>query len=183
MNIGAWDHAWRKYPDHDAYLFLQDECSPIRDGWLSAYVSKGEEYGVGLVGESINEKWVRSWDGLKRMWEGHEMPDHLLNGMVVNRIDLYLDFLERIGIPPGSDGAHLRALVWYAKRSVLKQIGGFPTGRTLGECIASEIAVSKKVQAVGLQAVQVATMPFTYFAHRELIQDSEQGSSFYRKLV
>src|SRR5438552_9442241 len=35
-NIGAWDFGWRVSPYYDAYLFLQEECQVVREGWIKA---------------------------------------------------------------------------------------------------------------------------------------------------
>lgn len=173
MNIGAWDHGWRLFPNYDEYLFLQDECYVVRHGWLSGYSSKANQNGVGLVGESFNKRWLRPWDELRQLWALHPMPEdligkeHLINGVQANRVDVYLDFLRRTGIPPGTNGGHLRALIWYAKRSVLERMNGFPIGRNHAECIAAEIGVSKQVEALGLRVTQVLQEPFYYLRHRE----------------
>jgi hypothetical protein len=171
MNIGAWDHGWRACPGYDGYLFLQDECYAIRPGWLAAFSSKADEERVGLVGETWNEKWRQEWDHLRKLWMPHRLPGHVIAGRPANRVDVYLDFMQRNGIPPGKDGRHLRSLVWYARRHVLEQMDGFPIGQNYGECIAAEIGVSKRVQALELKAVQVSSEPFRYFRHREWLLD------------
>jgi hypothetical protein len=176
MNIGAWDHGWRTFPSYDGYLFLQDECYPIRSGWLSAFQSKANEPGVGLVGEYFNEKWRVPWDQLRLLWAGSEMTGHVIRHEVANRVDVYLTFLTRKGLPTGANAGHMRSLVWYAKRNVLEEIGGFPIGRNYGECIAAEIGVSKQVEALGLEAVQVGTQPFSFLRHSDWVQDPSTGT-------
>lgn len=182
MNIGAWDHGWRTMPKYDEYLFLQDECYVVRPGWLSAFAWKADQPGIGLVGESFNERWLQPWEDLKIAWRSHKMPDHVIDGKPASRVEVYLNFLSRNHIPAGNDGGHLRSLVWYVKRSVLEQIGGFPIGRNYGECIAAEIGVSKRVEALGLQAVQVSNEPFCYVRHREWVQDPVTKKFLYRRL-
>src|SRR6185503_15080348 len=167
MNIGAWDHGWRSFRSYDGYLFLQDECYPVRSGWLRAFESRAGEAGVGLVGEYFNDRWRLPWDQLRRLWAGHVMKDHVVRGKAANRVDVYLDFLTRNRLATGANGGHMRSLVWYVRRSVLEQIGGFPIGSNYGECIAAEIGVSKQVEALGLEAVQVAGEPFSYLRHSE----------------
>jgi hypothetical protein len=171
MNIGAWDHGWRSFPSYEGYLFLQDECYPVRPGWLLAFESKASEPGIGLVGEYFNERWRLPWDQLKQGWAGLEMRGHVIKHEPANRVDVYLNFLMRNRLPTGANAGHMRSLVWYAKRSVLEQIGGFPIGRNYGECIAAEIGVSKQVEALGLEAVQVADEPFSYVRHSDWVQD------------
>jgi hypothetical protein len=172
MNIGAWDHGWRSFPSFDGYLFLlQDECYPVRPGWLSAFEAKAGEPGVGLVGEYFNDRWRLPWDELKRLWAGREIKGHVLGHRPANRVDVYLNFLMRNRLPTGANAGHMRSLVWYAKGRVLEQIGGFPIGRNYGECIAAEIGVSKQIEALGLEAVQVADEPFSYVRHSDWVQD------------
>lgn len=95
------------------------------------------------------------------------MPEHTLDGQPANRIDVYVDLMRRHGIDPGPVGLHLRSLAWFANGDVLAQIGGFPEGTNYGECIASEIAVSRKVISRGYALAQVANTPFRFFRHRE----------------
>jgi hypothetical protein len=182
MNIGAWDHGWRACPGYRGYLFLQYECYAVRPGWLAAFASAAQGEGVGLVGESFNTRWQHGWDDLRSMWSSHRMPGHDIQGKPANRVDVYLDFFRRNAIPPGTDGGHLRSLVWFATREVLERIGGFPIGSSYGECIAAEIGVSKRVQALGLRTVQVAAAPFHYLRHREWVLDPRSNQFVHRRL-
>jgi hypothetical protein len=91
----------------------------------------------------------------------------------VNRVDFYLEFLKANGLDPGVGGKHLRSVVWFLSAEVLKAIDGFLIGRNYGECIAAEIATSKKVQALGLNFVQAnENEEFFYIRHLEYNQDS-----------
>jgi hypothetical protein len=164
MNIGAWDAGWRANPDADGCLFLQDDCLVVRDGWLRAFVEAADR-GVSLVGESFNENWDRPWNELRSTRGDVPLREHLLDGRPANRVDVYLDFMRRQSIEPGATGAHLRGLVWYLPKAALEALGGFPIGRNYGECIAAEIAVSRRIQQLGLQFAQVAPAPFTYVQH------------------
>jgi hypothetical protein len=183
MNIGAWDHAWRTLPEYDSYLFLQDDCYVRRAGWLAAFLERANETGVGLVGESRNENWNQSWDALRRYWQGHVARDHLLDGAAANKIDVYFDFFARKGIPRGTDGSHLRALVWNVTRTVLERIHGFPIGHNYGECIAAEIGVSKYVQSLGLRTVQVSDKAFSCIGHREWVWDDQKGFFVHQRTM
>ena len=171
MNIGAWDHGWRNNRSYDDYLFLQDECYVIREGWLAAFRGRVGESGVGMVGESIKKSWDRSWDDLRKQQEGVVLSAHAVNGKDVNRVDCYLKFFSDAGIEPGPGGRHLRSLVWYFKSDVLSRIGGFPLGRNYSECIAAEIGVSKSVESLGLRVDQLDNESFCYIRHREWNQD------------
>lgn len=171
MNIGGWDYGGRNHRSYDDYLFLQDECYVVRKGWLAAFRRRGEEVGIGMVGESINQSWDRSWDELHRQQEGVVLPDHVIDSKGVNRVDYYLKYFIDASIDPGLGGRHLRSLVWYFRGDVLSQLGGFPIGRNYAECIAAEIGVSKRVESLGLRVEQVDKEPFRYIRHREWNQD------------
>jgi hypothetical protein len=58
MNIGAWDCAWRALDDYEGYLFLQDECQLVRDGWLDAFAAGASAPGIGMLGETVNTRWA-----------------------------------------------------------------------------------------------------------------------------
>lgn len=175
MNIGAWDAGWRRFRQYKSYIFLQDECYPIRDGWANSLISVTEQSQVGLVGESINLSWNKDWDVLREIQSKTVMPEHCVNGQPANRVDAYLDFFKRNGIPKGVSGRHLRALVWAIRRSVLEEIGGFPIGSNYGECIAAEIGTSKKIEALNLEVRQIGDQPFSFVRHQEWNQDRPGG--------
>lgn len=175
MNIGAWEAGWRRLPGRPLYVFMQDECLVIRDGWLSAYADRCAEPGVGLVGESLNLAWDRPWSHLRVIHAGARMPDHLIDGNPADRVDVYLDCMRRWGVDPGESASHLRSLVWAATHATLSRIDGFPIGGNYGDCIAAEIAVSRKVEAARLRVVQVRQAPFYFTMHREWTQDSPGG--------
>ena len=178
MNIGAWDYGWRVEPGYKNYLFLQDECYVIRDQWLAAYRAALDIPNVGMVGESSNLLWNRPWQDLRALFTGVVLPEHMINCREVNRVDFYLDFLKSNGVDPGGCGKHLRSVVWFFSADVLKAIDGFLIGRNYGECIAAEIATSKKVEALGLDFVQANDKEeFFYIRHLEYNQDSP-GSPF-----
>lgn len=167
MNIGAWDDGWRHFPDYDGYLFLQDECELKSECWLSPFVDAAGSSGVGLVGESWNTGWDRSWETMKKAVEEQRMPGHDIQGRAANRVDVYLEFMSRRGVIPGQKAGHLRSLVWFANRHTLVAMNGFLHGANFGECIAAEIAATKRVEALGLRAQQVDVRPFRYFGHQE----------------
>ncbi|HEY9276692.1 MAG TPA: methyltransferase domain-containing protein [Methylotenera sp.] len=164
MNIGAWDYGWRQFKDVDSFIFLQDECRIIRDGWVHDYLKTLESPKVGLVGESINQRWNRSWSDL----QGDSASNNSVNTEIKARAEAYLSFMQRNTISPGKDAKHLRSLIWAFKRSTLDTINGFPTGANYEECIASEIAVSKKVESLGLEITQIdPQQPFSRIVHSE----------------
>lgn len=167
MNIGAWDHGWRHFPEYDGYLFLQDECELKSECWLNPFVDAASAPGTGLIGESWNTGWDRSWDAMKIAVEGQRMPGHDIDGIAANRVDVYREFMSRRGVATGQKAGHLRSLVWFANRHTLVAMNGFLQGDNFGECIAAEIAATKSVEALGLRAQQVDVQPFKYFGHRE----------------
>lgn len=171
MNIGAWDAGWRARPGFGSYVFLQDDCLVVRPGWVAAFRDACGAARAGLVGESLNEAWDRPWEELRRRQEAVRLPDHLLDGRPANRVDVYLDFLNRLRIDPGPTARHLRALAWSLPQPVLAAIDGFPVGASYGECIAAEIGVSRKVAERGFDVRQVHAEPFRYIRHAEWVQD------------
>lgn len=183
MNIGAWDHGWRAMPGYDGYLFLQDECFAKRAGWLSELVRVGNQRAVGLVGESFNDGWNRRWEVVRTAVAGSVMPGHVINGQIANRVDVYLDFLQRHGITPSERAGHLRSLVWYAGGDTLARIDGFKIGANYGECIAAEIGATKQVEAIGLSGVQVNEEPFKYFGHQDWLFDTTLSRWCHRSSV
>jgi hypothetical protein len=175
MNIGAWDHGWRIYPEYRDYLFLQDECYVIRDHWLSGFRSVLENSQIGMVGESLNKAWDRPWLEVRKRVEHSAMPGHFIDGNVANRVDCYLHFFKQHGVQPGNTARHLRSLIWFFPARVLERIDGFLMGRNYGECIAAEIAVSKKVESLGLEITQAKDEEFFYIRHLEYNQDWPGG--------
>lgn len=182
MNIGAWDAAWRQWPHHPAYLFLQDECYAVRDGWLAGALAAVADPSVGLAGESMNTAWDKCWDDLRAGPGQSALPEHFIDGEAANRVDVYLHHIRRYGIDPGAGGRHLRSLAWVARNDVLEQIGGFPVGANYGECIAAEIATSRAVEAKGFKLGQIGPAPFHTFRHIEWNQD-QPGGTFTHKPV
>lgn len=175
MNIGAWDHGWRACDEGDHVLFLQDECYPVREGWLLAFSEALEDSHVGLLGESLNSNWDIGWAELRVREQNAVMMEHSLNGEPSNRIDVYLDYFKRCGVDPGDSAVHLRSLCWGLRRETLEKMDGFPIGANFGECIAAEIAVSKRVESMGLSVQQLASAPFTFLRHCEWNQDFPEG--------
>lgn len=164
-------------PGANVHSEVVSECYVVRKNWLAAFRRRGAEPGIGMIGESLNESWDRSWRDLRREQEGVLLTEHRIDGKCVNRVDYYLKFFGEVGIAPGPSGRHLRSLVWYFRGDVLSRIGGFPQGRNYAECIAAEIGVSKRVEGLGLRVEQLDDEPFRYIRHREWNQD-HRGAPF-----
>jgi hypothetical protein len=177
FNIGAWEHGWRLGPPHAGYLFLQEECRIVREGWVEAFARRASEPSIGLVGECLSPTWDAPWDELARRFAGESLPGHHVAGRPADRVPCYLDFLRREGIPQGLRGDHLQSLVLFATREVLEAAGGFPVGRSYGEAIAAEIGISKKVQALGLRIAEVGPVPFSYIEHPQWLHRRAESAA------
>ncbi len=167
MNIGAWNEAFFALPDFDYYHFLQDECVIKDENFIEVYNSLLNEQNIGMVGETINPKWSQDWQSLLSSPLNYMDDDHIINGVRIPRVNFYLSMLNKWNINPGKNAMHLRSLVWSFKNETIRKIQGFPIGINKGECIASEIGVSKKIEALGLQIKQVDSTPFKYIYHSE----------------
>ena len=171
MNIGAWNEAFFAFPDFDYYHFLQDECVIEDENFIEVYNSLLNEKNIGMVGETINPKWSHDWQSLLSSPLNYMDDDHIINGIRIPRVNFYLSMLNKWNINPGKNAKHLRSLVWSFKNETIRKIQGFPIGINKGECIASEIGVSKKIEALGLQIKQVDSAPFKYIYHTEWNRD------------
>lgn len=175
MNIGAWHEGFKTEPDKDFYLFLQDECFLKRTDIVNACVRRfSNEPQLGMLGETLNQKWNHSWEALRGSHLNWRDNDHMVDGISVPRVDFYLQEFKRLGVDPGNCGLHLRSLFWAFRGDALRAIGGFTQGNNKGECIAAEIAVSRKILQFGFDFDQLETQPFTYVGHPEWKAD---GSS------
>lgn len=175
MNIGAWDHGWRNCTEYEQAIFLQDDCYVIKDNWIDSITRRLDDPDVGLLGEAANVGWDIPWDQLRTREANVQLPEHTLENKRANRIDVYLDCLGRYGIPAGETGYHMRSLVWAAKMDVLTEIDGFPHGNNFGECIAAEIGVTKKIEALGLAVENIAADDFSHIRHLEWNQEYPGG--------
>ena len=169
MNIGAWDHGWRENPGYDHYIFLQDECVILRHDWLHTMLDCLARPGVGMVGESVNDSWYKTWAELTAE-ESEGGPEK--NGKCptyAKRARICLEFMRERNISAGATGQHLRSLIWGFSKETLSELGGFPIGKDYDECIAAEIAVSRHVVGRGLSLSQVHRIPFYYVTHSQWI--------------
>jgi hypothetical protein len=167
MNIGGWNDAFFTLSDYEFYVFIQDECVILNDNFVHFYSDLLNEKDIGMIGESMNPKWNESWEILINSPLNSIDNEHLENGLPVPRVAFYLSMLKKWKINPSNNASHLRSLIWGFKNNVLQQINGFPVGSNKGECIAAEISVSKKIDAIGLQIQQVKKDPFSFIYHTE----------------
>ena len=172
MNIGAWHTGFLAMPDHDYYLFLQDECVVENDEFLEAYIDEfSRNSNLGMLGESINPKWLLDWEALRRSGFNVYAPEHLIGHEPARRVDCYLYCLKQWGIDPGKSARHLRSLVWFLPGEMMFKLGGFPEGKNKGKCIAAEIGVSRKIEQLGYAIKQARELPFSYIWHAEWQRD------------
>jgi hypothetical protein len=170
MNIGGWNEAYQQQPDFDSYIFLQDECVIRNPDFLLAYQERLSEPGIGMIGESLNPQWDRSWSDLSSSPLNYPVQITPTAPPML-RTAFYLACLQNWGISPGHTGSHLRALAWGLPATMLTAIHGFQSGRNKEECIAAEIAASKSVEQQGAQVVQVNEAPFKFIQHKEWKSD------------
>lgn len=166
MNIGAWNEAIKLCHQYRYTLFLQNEVFLINRKFLQIYDEHFANPNVGLVSESLNFGWNDSWDGL-RMNEILNYQIHTNGNSGLKRIDFYHNLFRKWAINPGESGLHARALAIGLSREALNALGSFPVGQDKEECIASEIAISRKIISLGLKMAQSAKVPFSCFIHPE----------------
>jgi len=167
MNIGGRNDAFFCLPNYAYYIFIQDECLILNKDFLTLYQDLLSDKNVGMIGESMNPRWDKTWETLLNSPLNYSDKDHMINGVQIPRVFFYLELLKKWGISPGVKATHLRSLIWAFKNEILHQIDGFPLGLNKGECIASEIGVSKKIQEISLEVKQVAIEHFSLIYHTE----------------
>jgi hypothetical protein len=172
MNIGAWNRGFQEFPSEDFYIFLQDECFIKADGFIELISKRFKNNpNLGLLGETINKRWDQPWSELLGSQLNSFEAEHEIAGIPSRRVDTYLHHLKRWKIHPGPTARHLRSLIWALPGKIMREIGGFPVGNNKGECIAAEIAVSRKIAELGYKFDQMGVCPFSYFGHAEWRSD------------
>ena len=166
MNIGSWNASYLNNRNYDFYLFLQDECKIMNPSFLSKYIYELSKQDVGMTGESINKKWNNKWEAISKSGLNY-LVGYDINEKPIYRVQYYRYLLKNWSIKSGESGRHLRSLIWAFDNYTLEKISPFPIGNTKEECIASEIAVSKKVEQLGLKVTQINERPFKYISHIE----------------
>ena len=170
FNIGAWDYGWRQSPNYTNFLFLQDDCIIFNTNWLKAFTDKFyADPNIGLLGESLS--WPIAWDELSSSEINRYYREHTIDGQKLRRIDLYRAYLVQNSIPEGPKADHLQSLILFTSQEILQEIQGFSIGISYGEAVASEIAISKKVQAAGYTIDMVDPLSyFHYIGHPQWIK-------------
>jgi hypothetical protein len=176
-NIGAWEYGWRQSPAAEYYLFLQDECVILKRGWLRSFVRAADCRRIGLIGESLIQ-WNSTWDQVDEMRKRMGSGNCTVFGQEVSWGEGMKLFMKRYGIPHDSFADHIQALVMFARRDILQLVSGFALGQNKDEAICSEIAISKKVQAMGLKIRQIGFLPFKYIHHPQWDDDRRNAATF-----
>lgn len=191
MNIGAWRYGFQACPGYRYYHFFQDESILISRQFLRVYEDFLARKDVGLVGDSLNLKWDRSWDELKGSplnfkilvdpgnYLDRSARDAVTSANAVDRVAYYRQKLKQWRCPEGRTAIHMRALNWSLSSAVLDSID-FPIGFCKHECIASEIYVSRLLVSQGLKVVQPSKQSFFYVGHSEWMnsRDPQRKNAF-----
>jgi hypothetical protein len=157
FNLGAWDHAWRSLPQHDRFLFLQDECSVARKHWLRDFIHRYETMpDCGLVGEYLNRDWDRPCGYLADPANGFRYSAAAGD---------FRKTFARWGLPEGETALHITTVVQYTTRKILEEVTGYHIGSTKNEAVAAEIAFSRKIAALGYCLTQVGHHRHSRISH------------------
>lgn len=180
FNLGAWDYAWRKLPNYDFYLFIQDDCFIRTKSWLKDFIKcfcSVEK--CGLVGEYLNRSWDMPWSELTGA-DG----EHKVSPKKRKRAEFYIETLRRWGIPEGKTASHLTSVVHFTARKILEEVDGYNIVRDYQNAIVAEIAFSKKIQNKGYKIVQIGKTRHSRIGHRQWISDgffSRLGNSIKKR--
>ena len=168
FNIGAWDYGWKnRDKDYCAYLFLQDDCIVYRHGWLKSLVQAARH---GLSGERLIDDAL-NWDESQKFYEafyrkrGTKNPDFDSESGFLHTPYSIRKYLESRNIEIHKTMKHLQSLVICAGSKVMEDMGGFETGSTYRDAVASEVAISQKALSLGYRVRQGGLRPFENILH------------------
>ncbi len=164
MNIGAWDEGYRYFNDYENYFFFQDECFIKKLSFFENYLLFLSQKNAGMIGESINLKWSNSWEKMIYSPLNYNIN---INKTKIDRVSYYKKQILDWGIPITDTPIHLRSLNIALKKNILDKINGFNIGYFREQCIASEIAISKKIENLNLKICQSHKDPFYFIGHLE----------------
>ena len=166
MNIGAWLSGIKMCEEGYPVICLQDECELASPDAPQRYSKLLREDGVGMVGESLNTKWDRTWEAMRRSSLNYGIC--LPNQGETPRVEFYLQCMQDWGIHSGKTAVHLRSLACGFPWSVASHLPDLPLSNNKEQCIAAEIGISKFVaNNLGLSVIQSGARPFSYFSHPE----------------
>lgn len=165
-NLGAWDYAWRHLPNHDHFLFVQDECVALRSGWLrdfvDCFVSKPHS---GLVGENIDRFWDKPWSELCVPRDQPEREKNRETRQCAQWARFFREKLRVWKIPEGQTARHVTTVVHFTSRAILEEVSGYNFGSTKLEATAAEIGFSRKIAARGYTLAQIGHWRHSRIAH------------------
>jgi hypothetical protein len=165
-NLGAWDYAWRHLPNHDHFLFLQDDCVVRKNGWLRDFIGRFvSTRGCGLVGENIDRSWDIPWS---QLCNPAPKGDPKKNAAARKRVEWAAFFREKLRewrIPEGQTARHVTTVVQFTSRTILEEVGGYNFGNSKLEATAGEVAFSRKIVARGNLLIQVGRWRHSRIAH------------------
>lgn len=175
-NLGAWDYAWRHLPNHDHFLFLQDDCVVLKTGWLRdfihCFVSTAR---CGLVGENIERFWDKPWSELCD-FSGEGNPQK--NPKAYQHAIWARFFREKLrewSVPEGDAARTITAVVQFTSRAILEEVDGYNCGNTKLEATAAEITFSRKIAARGYALVQIGRWRHSRIEHPQWPSNAPQA--------
>ena len=165
-NLGAWDYAWRHLPNHDHFLFLQDDCVVRKNGWLQDFIGCfSSTRNCGLVGENIDRSWDIPWSEL---CNPATKGDPRRSAEAIKQAEWAAFFREKLRewkIPEGQTARHVTTVVQFTSRTILEEVDGYNFGNSKLEATAAEVAFSRKIAARGYSLVQVGCRRHSRIAH------------------
>jgi hypothetical protein len=165
-NLGAWDYAWRHLPDHDHFLFLQDDCVVLRNRWLLDFIDCFvQKPGCGLVGENIDRFWDKPWSELCVPANQPETEKNREGRQYAEWARFFREKLRQWKIPEGQTARHATAVVQFTSRAILEEVGGYNLGNTKLEATAAEVEFSRKIAARGYTLAQIGRWRHSRIAH------------------
>src|SRR5438067_8085143 len=163
-NLGAWDYAWRRLPEHDYFLFLQDDCVALRNGWLRDFIERFVSTPrCGLVGENIERSWDKPWPELCAPCFPSDARKNAEQRAEWARF--FRDKLRECNIPEGPTARAVTTVVQFTSRAILEEVGGYNLGNTKLEASAAEFGFSRKIAARGYALVQIGRYRHSRIGH------------------
>ena len=165
-NLAAWDYAWRHLPNHDHFLFLQDDCFVFKRGWLRDFANSfASTPHCGLVGENINPFWDQPWLELCEPPVNRGPQRNREANQCAEWARFFRQKLQQWNIPEGQTARHLTGVVHFTSRTVLEEVDGYNLGNTKLEATAAEIGFSRKIAARGYALVQIGRWRHSRIGH------------------
>jgi hypothetical protein len=149
FNIGAWDEAWRKNPDYNFYVFLQEECKILKKQWLEHYIKRVKKKAPCIMGESLE---------ISRHWE-----------LLKNKYPLIYQACQKIAseknIELGASSTHLQTIIMAASSDVMNAMDGFLSKNDKVQAMGAEVMISRHASMKNIRLVQCHWQPYYYIYH------------------